>query len=50
MFALTAAIYFKNRVYKAWDSSREITIGEEDKSLIKRNILHALITAPAAVQ
>jgi hypothetical protein len=49
-FLIIAAIYFKNRIYKAWDGSKGITIGEGDKSVIKRNILHALITAPAAVQ
>lgn len=47
---LLAAIYFKNRVHKAWDGSKGIVIVEEDKSIIKRNILHALVTAPAAVQ
>lgn len=49
-FRLTAAIYFKNCVYKAWDRSRDTMIIEEDKTLIKSNILRALITAPAVVQ
>ncbi|GAA5795592.1 hypothetical protein HPULCUR_000953 [Helicostylum pulchrum] len=45
-----AAIYFKNRIQKAWDESKGITITPEDRSIIKQNILLALTTAPAAVQ
>ena len=45
-----AAIFFKNRIQKAWDGSKGVTIADEDKNMIKQNILHALVTAPAAVQ
>jgi hypothetical protein len=44
-----AAIYFKNCVHKHWSRSTK-GLAEEDKAVIKKNILHAFITAPAAVQ
>jgi hypothetical protein len=45
-----AAIYFKNRVHKVWDNTRDIIVAEQDKNMIRTNILQALITAPPAVQ
>ncbi|KAI8326881.1 armadillo-type protein [Choanephora cucurbitarum] len=45
-----AAIYFKNRIFKNWDGSRNTVISEQDKSVIRASILHALITTPPAVK
>ncbi|SAM02255.1 hypothetical protein [Absidia glauca] len=47
-----AAIYFKNRVVKAWDRTKEATtsISEEDRNVIKQSILQAMVTAPSAVK
>ncbi|KAI8376325.1 armadillo-type protein [Radiomyces spectabilis] len=47
-----AAIYFKNRMNKAWDRSRTATIpiNEEDRTMVKQTILQALVTAPNAVK
>jgi len=44
-----AAIYFKNCVHKHWNRSAK-GLAEEDKAVIRKNILHAFITTPAAVQ
>ncbi|CEP12645.1 hypothetical protein [Parasitella parasitica] len=43
-----AAIYFKNRVHKQW--SRSKGLAEDDKAVIRLEILRAFITAPPAVQ
>ncbi|SAM05668.1 hypothetical protein [Absidia glauca] len=47
-----AAIYFKNRIYRAWDRAGHSSypIGEEDRNIIKQGLLHALVTVPNAVQ
>ncbi|ORZ05818.1 armadillo-type protein [Absidia repens] len=47
-----AAIYFKNRIYRAWDraGNSSYPIGEEDRNIVKQGILHALVTVPNAVQ
>ncbi|KAI8335766.1 armadillo-type protein [Chlamydoabsidia padenii] len=47
-----AAIYFKNRIYRAWDRNGNTShpIGEEDRNIVKQGILHALVTVPNAVQ
>ncbi|KAI7886446.1 ARM repeat-containing protein [Lichtheimia hyalospora FSU 10163] len=47
-----AAIYFKNRMNKAWDRSREVAnpINEDDRNMVKQSILQALLRAPSAVQ
>ncbi|KAF1802362.1 armadillo-type protein [Mucor lusitanicus] len=44
-----AAIYFKNCMHKHWSRSTK-GLAEQDKVVIKKSILHALLTAPAAVQ
>jgi hypothetical protein len=48
----TAAIYFKNRLGKAWDSSKTPVkpISDEDKAIVRQSILQALVTAPNAVK
>lgn len=48
----SAAIYFKNRIYRAWDraGNSSYPIGEEDRNIVKQGILHALVTVPNAVQ
>ncbi|KAI8645751.1 armadillo-type protein [Parasitella parasitica] len=43
-----AAIYFKNRVHKQWSLPKGLA--EDDKAVIKKEILHAFITAPPAIQ
>lgn len=47
-----AAIYFKNRLVKAWDRNKQPTtpISEEDRSVVKQSILQAMVTAPNAVK
>ncbi|KAI8359819.1 armadillo-type protein [Blakeslea trispora] len=47
-----AAIYFKNRLNKAWDGEREsvVPINNEDRNMVKQTILQALVTAPNQVQ
>ncbi|KAI8097286.1 armadillo-type protein [Halteromyces radiatus] len=47
-----AAIYFKNRIYRAWErgNNSSCPIGEEDRNIVKQGILHALVTVPNAVQ
>ncbi|OBZ89950.1 hypothetical protein A0J61_02021 [Choanephora cucurbitarum] len=45
-----AAIYFKNRIFKNWDGFENNVINEQDKSVIRASILHALITTPPAVK
>ncbi|KAL0098010.1 armadillo-type protein [Phycomyces blakesleeanus] len=47
-----AAIYFKNRINKAWDKSKNPAnpINEDDRNIVKQSILQALVTAPNAVQ
>ncbi|KAI8335415.1 armadillo-type protein [Chlamydoabsidia padenii] len=47
-----AAIYFKNRLVKAWDRNKQPTtpIGEEDRNVVKQSILQAMVTAPNAVK
>ncbi|CEP15700.1 hypothetical protein [Parasitella parasitica] len=47
-----AAIYFKNRLNKAWDGEREsaVPINNDDRNMVKQTILQALITAPAQVK
>ncbi|KAG2183579.1 hypothetical protein INT43_006585 [Umbelopsis isabellina] len=47
-----AAIYFKNRLGKAWDSSKTPAnpISAEDKTIVKQSILQALVTTPNAVK
>ncbi|KAF7728772.1 hypothetical protein EC973_005610 [Apophysomyces ossiformis] len=47
-----AAIYFKNRMNKAWDKSRQVAnpINDEDRNMVKQTILQALATAPNAVK
>ncbi|KAI8394007.1 armadillo-type protein [Radiomyces spectabilis] len=47
-----AAIYFKNRINKAWDEKKDLSnpINDEDRRTVKQSILQALVTAPAAVQ
>ncbi|ORX55180.1 ARM repeat-containing protein [Hesseltinella vesiculosa] len=47
-----AAIYFKNRVYRAWDRSKNTVapINEEDRLLVKQRLLQALVTVPSAVK
>ncbi len=52
LFALLAAIYFKNRLNKAWDGEREsaVPINDDDRNMVKQTILQALVTAPNQVQ
>ncbi|KAI8976466.1 armadillo-type protein [Pilobolus umbonatus] len=47
-----AAIYFKNRLNKAWDGQREsaVPINDDDRNMVKQTILQALVTAPNQVQ
>ncbi|KAI9277967.1 armadillo-type protein [Umbelopsis sp. AD052] len=47
-----AAIYFKNRLGKAWDPTKTPVkpISDEDKSVVRQSILQALVTAPNAVK
>ncbi|KAI9486221.1 MAG: armadillo-type protein [Benjaminiella poitrasii] len=47
-----AAIYFKNRLNKAWDGEREsaVPINNDDRNMVKQTILQALVTAPNQVQ
>ncbi|KAG2225799.1 hypothetical protein INT45_007043 [Circinella minor] len=47
-----AAIYFKNRMNKAWDRSNDAAtpINEDDRNMVKQSILQALLRAPSAVQ
>ncbi|KAI9022225.1 armadillo-type protein [Phycomyces nitens] len=47
-----AAIYFKNRMNKAWDRTSQATapINEEDRRMVKQALLQALVTAPNAVK
>ncbi|CAO3651162.1 unnamed protein product [Cunninghamella echinulata] len=47
-----AAIYFKNRIYRAWDRTANVSssINETDRNTVKQGLLHALVTAPNAVQ
>ncbi|KAI9492090.1 armadillo-type protein [Zychaea mexicana] len=47
-----AAIYFKNRMNKAWDRSNEVAnpINEDDRNMVKQSIMQALLRAPSAVQ
>lgn len=47
-----AAIYFKNRMNKAWDRSNDVAtpINEDDRNMVKQSILQALLRAPSAVQ
>ncbi|KAI9281483.1 armadillo-type protein [Sporodiniella umbellata] len=47
-----AAIYFKNRLNKAWDGEREsaVPINDDDRNMVKQTILQALVTAPNQVQ
>ncbi|KAI8969324.1 armadillo-type protein [Mycotypha africana] len=47
-----AAIYFKNRLNKAWDGDREsaVPINNDDRNMVKQSILQALVTAPNQVQ
>ncbi|CAO3652340.1 unnamed protein product [Cunninghamella blakesleeana] len=47
-----AAIYFKNRIYRAWDRTANVSspISEADRNTVKQGLLHALVTAPNAVQ
>jgi hypothetical protein len=49
---IIAAIYFKNRLNKAWDGEREsaVPINNEDRNMVKQTILQALVTAPNQVQ
>lgn len=52
VYMYIAAIYFKNRMNKAWDRSREVAnpINEDDRNMVKQSILQALLRAPSAVQ
>ncbi|CEG67025.1 hypothetical protein RMATCC62417_03509 [Rhizopus microsporus] len=47
-----AAIYFKNRLNKAWDGQRDsaVPINDDDRNMVKQTILQALVTAPNQVQ
>lgn len=47
-----AAIHFKNLVGKGWDPRREESarLHEEDKKMLKENVLEALIQSPPTVQ
>jgi hypothetical protein len=47
-----AAIYFKNRLGQAWDTSKNPAnpISVEDKNIVKQSILQALVTTPNAVK
>ncbi|KAI8100099.1 armadillo-type protein [Halteromyces radiatus] len=47
-----AAIYFKNRLVKAWNRNKQATtpISEEDRNVVKQSILQAMVTAPNAVK
>ncbi|KAG0768001.1 hypothetical protein G6F57_006285 [Rhizopus arrhizus] len=47
-----AAIYFKNRLNKAWDGERDsaVPINDDDRNMVKQTILQALVTAPNQVQ
>ncbi|KAI9256941.1 putative nonsense-mediated mRNA decay protein [Sporodiniella umbellata] len=47
-----AAIYFKNRLNKAWGAEREsaVPINNDDRNMVKQTILQALVTAPNQVQ
>ncbi|KAI8074983.1 armadillo-type protein [Gongronella butleri] len=47
-----AAIYFKNRVYRAWDRSKKtaMPISEDDRLVVKERLLQALVTVPNAAQ
>ncbi|KAI7872425.1 armadillo-type protein [Spinellus fusiger] len=47
-----AAIYFKNRMNKAWDRTTQTVapINEEDRRIVKCSLLQALVTAPNAVK
>lgn len=49
---VTAAIYFKNRLGKAWDATKSPAnpISVEDKNIVKQSILQALVTTPNAVK
>lgn len=52
IFLSIAAIYFKNRLNKAWDGEREsaVPINNDDRNMVKQTILQALVTAPNQVQ
>ncbi|KAI9304897.1 armadillo-type protein [Cunninghamella echinulata] len=47
-----AAIYFKNRLVKAWDREKHVAapINEEDRNVVKQSILQAMVTAPNQVK